>query len=131
MGLGTRMPQSIILHIDYRELIAPNGQLLKEGDILKQPQLADTLHQIAEHGISYFYNSSFTEAMVNELRSDYNSIITVDDLRNYSSMERRVATAKYKGLEVLGMSPPAGGAVLGLILNILDGENYQSQIRPV
>ena len=84
--------------------------------------MADTLHNIAEHGIGYFYNSSFTEAMVRELQDDYDSIITVDDLRNYSSVERRVVTAKYKGQEMLGMSPPSGGAVLGLILNILDGE---------
>ena len=84
--------------------------------------MADTLHQIAERGISYFYNSSFTEAMVSELQRDYGSIISLDDLRNYSSVERRVATAKYKGQEMLGMSPPAGGAVLGLILNILNGE---------
>ena len=62
--------------------------------------------------------------MVNELQSDYNSIITAEDLHTYSSMERRVATAKYKGQEMLGVSPPAGGAVLGLILNILDGEGY-------
>ena len=116
----------LILHIDCRELIAPNGQLLKEGDILKQPQLADTLHQIAENGIGYFYNSSFTEAMVSELQSDYNSIITVEDLHNYSPVERGVVSAKYKGQEMLGMSPPSGGAVLGLILNILDGKTIQA-----
>lgn len=68
--------------------------------------------------------------MVNELQRDYNSIISVDDLRNYSSVERQVVTAKYKGQEMLGMSPPAGGAVLGLILNILDGKiNTRSQTR--
>ena len=112
--------------IDYRELLAPNGQLLKEGDILKQPQLADTLQQIAEHGISYFYNSSFTAAMVEELRKDYNSIITIEDLHNYSSAERPVSIAKYKGQQMLGVSPPSGGAVLGLILNILDGEKINT-----
>ena len=110
------------IYTTCRELIAPNGQLLKEGDLLKQPQLADTLHQIAEHGIGYFYNSSFTETMVDELRRDYNSIITLEDLQNYEPAERQVVRANYKGQEMLGVSPPSGGAVLGLILNILDGE---------
>ena len=88
--------------------------------------MADTLHQIAENGIGYFYNSSFTEVMVSELQSDYSSIITVEDLHNYSPIERRVVSAKYKGQEMLGMSPPSGGAVLRLILNILDGKTIQA-----
>ena len=102
--------------------MAPSGQLLQEGDVLRQPQLADTLHQIAEQGISYFYNSSFTKMMVEELQRDYGAIVTMEDFQNYSSVERTVARAKYKGREMVGVSPPAGGAVLGLILNILDGE---------
>ena len=105
----------------YRQLLAPNGRLLQEGDILKQTQLADTLEQIGEHGIAYFYNSTFTERMVEELQMDWNSIITVEDFQNYSSVERTVVRANYKGLEMLGMPPPsAGGPVLGHILNILD-----------
>ena len=103
-----------------RELLAPNGRLLQEGDELKQPQLAETLQLISEHGISYFYNSSFTKTMVEELQRDYNSIITLNDFSNYSSVEREAVKAKYKDQEMLGVSPPAGGAVLGLILNILD-----------
>ena len=106
--------------------MAPNGQLLREGDLLKQPEMAATLHQIAEQGIDYFYNSSFTEEMVRELQRDYSSIITTEDFHNYSSVEREVAKAKYNGQEMLGVSPPAGGAVLGLILNILEGEKHMS-----
>ena len=120
---------NLLLH--YRDLVAPNGNLLQEGDILKQPQLADTLHQIAENGINYFYNSSFTELMVEELQRDYGSIISVEDFHNYSSIERNVARAKYKGQEMVGVSPPAGGAVLGLILNILDGESLSLQSHSV
>ena len=102
--------------------MAPDGQLLQEGDLLRQPQLADTLHQIAEQGISYFYNGSFTKMMVEELQRDYGSIVTIEDFQNYSSVERTVTRAKYKGQTMVGVSPPAGGAVLGLILNILDGK---------
>ena len=83
--------------------------------------MADTLEKIGEQGIDYFYNSNFTVKMVEELQNNWNSIITVEDFRNYSTAERDVVRANYKGLEMLGMPPPsAGGAVLGLILNILD-----------
>ena len=97
--------------------------MLQEGDTLKQPQLADTLHQIAMQGIDYFYNSPFTDWMVAELQTDYGSIISVHDFHSYTSVERKVARARYKGQEMLSVTPPSGGAVLGLILNILDGES--------
>ena len=94
---------------------------MKTGDILKQTELADTLEKVAEQGIDYFYNSNFTEKMVEELQRDWDSIITVEDFRNYTTVVRDVVRARYKGFEVLGMPPPsAGGPVLGLILNILD-----------
>ena len=105
-----------------RSHLAPGGQLLGKGDTLKQTELANTLEQIGQQGIGYFYNSSFTEAMVEELQRE-NSIITVEDFQNYTTVVRDVVRARYTGLDMLGMPPPsAGGPVLGLILNILDSK---------
>lgn len=100
----------------------PNGQPLKEGDILKQPELAKTLQAITS-GIDYFYNSSFTKEMVAELSDQYNSILTVDDFRDYNAVIRPVLTSSYNGLLLHNFPPPASGAVLALILNILDGKS--------
>ena len=47
--------------------------------------------------------------------------MTVEDLQNYTAIEREVVTSQFANLEVIGVPPPASGAVLGLILNILDG----------
>ena len=106
--------------INFRDLLAPNGEFLNEGDRLCQIQLAGTLEAIAEHGIGYFYDSSFTEEMVKELQQDYGSILTVEDFQKYSSVERPVVTAKFKNHTMLSIPPPACGATLGLILNMLD-----------
>lgn len=112
-----------LLHIiNFRDLLAPNGEFLNEGDRLCQIQLAGTLEAIAEHGIGYFYDSSFTEEMVEELQQDYGSILTVEDFQKYSSVERPVVTAKFKNHTMLSIPPPACGATLGLILNMLDGK---------
>ena len=107
-----------------RELMAPDGEFLKEGDTLYQHQLADTLERIAEQGIGYFYNSSFTKEMVEELHQEYGSILTVEDFQNYCSIERKVAMASFKDHLIMTMPPPACGAILGLILNILDGKMH-------
>ena len=106
----------------YRELLAPNNQPLKQGDVLKQPLLANTLANISLYGSNYFYNSSFTSDMVNELRQDYGSILTVEDFLNYTVQVRDILTSQFSGLQVLGASPPSSGAVVALVLNILEGE---------
>lgn len=89
---------------------------------MKQPELAKTLQAIAS-GVDYFYNSSFTEEMVAELNNHYNSILTVDDFRDYTAVIRPVLTSSYNGLVLHNFPPPASGAVLALILNILDGKS--------
>ena len=52
-------------------------------------------------------------------------IITANDLRNYSCKERNTTsitiTAGEETLQMISLPPPASGAVLSLILNILDG----------
>lgn len=106
-----------------RELLAPNGTLLKEGDILKRPLYAETLRMVAQHGADYFYNNlTFTSPMVDELQEYYQSIVTVDDFANYTALVKDPVVSNFSGdLTVFGVPPPSSGAVLALALNILKG----------
>ena len=61
------------------------------------------------------------ERMVRELKEG-NSILEAQDFEKYSVVERDVTVTKFKGCLVHGVSAPAGGAVVGQILNTLDGE---------
>ena len=107
--------------IFYRELLKPNGVLLKEGDIMKMPALSATLDKIADEGSQYFYNSSFTEQMVNELQGKYGAVLTVRDFNEYALEIRDSLISDYKDLQVIGVPPPASGAVNALVFNILQG----------
>ena len=106
----------------YRQLlISPNGQVLNEGSILKQPELAATLRAIADEGPEYFYNSNFTKKLVKDLREQYNSILTFEDFRKYTTVNRPVLISHFDNdMTIHSFPPPASGAVLALILNILD-----------
>ena len=106
----------------YRQLlINPNGEVLPEGNTLKQPQLALTLRAIAEEGPDYFYNSNFTKKLVKDLCQRYSSILTFEDFRNYSAVTRPVLMSRFDDdMTIHSFPPPASGAVLALILNILD-----------
>ena len=106
-----------------RELIAPNNVTLKLGDIIKRPLLADMLANISQYGSDYFYNSPFTSEMITELQQDYGSILTEEDFQNYNAQVRDVLSSQFSGLQVLGASPPSSGAVVALVLNILEGKH--------
>eukprot|EP00731_Ephydatia_muelleri_P017368 Em0010g466a len=108
-------------------IVAPQNQTLKKGDTLKQLHLAETLANISLYGADYIYNSSFTSDMVNELRQDYGSILSVDDFLNYTAQVREVLTSQFSGLQVLGASPPSSGAAVAMVLNILEGYNWTAK----
>jgi len=68
-----------------------------------------------------FYNGTLAKDIAEDIKR-VNGNVTVDDLRNYTSISSR---KPYKG-ELSGMNmyltpPPTSGAVLALILNILKG----------
>lgn len=111
----------ITLFIYNRKLLKPNGVLLKEGDVMKMTDLALTLENVADQGSQYFYNNSFTNKMVMELQQDYGSVLTVKDFSDYLVTERKPLVSDYNDLQLIGVPPPGGGALLALVLNILEG----------
>ena len=112
------------------ELLAPGGKFLEENETLKRPLYADTLEMASWNGADWFYDSDFMREMVQELREEYGSIITEQDFREYSPVERTLVESHYSGHTLKGMPPPsAGGPVLGLILNILDSKRIMDTIN--
>ncbi len=109
------------LYFDDSELLAPNGKLLGVNDTLKRPQYANTLEMIAWNGASWFYDSEFMKVMVRELQ-EYRGILTEEDFKGYTAVKRKVTKSYYGGLKLHSISAPSSGAVLGLILNILDSK---------
>lgn len=88
---------------------------------MRRPQYANTLETIAWNGASWFYDSEFMKAIVRELH-EYRSILTEEDFKSYKAVRRRVTKSYYGGLVLNSISAPSSGAVLGLILNILDSK---------
>lgn len=98
------------------------GGKFKEGDLLVQKDLANTLRLISEQGNDGFYKGYVADCIVNEMKEE-NGIITHQDLINYQAIERDVLTGTYRGYEIISMAPPSSGGIsLIYLLNIL--ENY-------
>jgi gamma-glutamyltranspeptidase/glutathione hydrolase len=86
--------------------------LWKEGDILVQTDLAETLKRIRDQGRNGFYSGRTAELIVSEMKRG-NGIISYSDLFDYRAVIRSSISADYKGYRIITVPPPSGG---GLIL---------------
>lgn len=97
------------------------GTPYEAGDLLRQPDLADSLTRIAEAGPDGFYKGRTAELIVAEMAAN-GGLITLEDLAGYTARKREPIVGTYRGYEVLSMPPPSsGGTALIAMLNILEG----------
>ena len=109
----------------FKEIFLPNSGLPEIGELIKQPELANTLKIIANKGHDGFYKSDFTEKIVKETNTD-GSIWSVEDFSEYEVVERQPIKISFDNAEVTLAPPPSsGGTTIATILNILSQYNYQ------
>lgn len=83
----------------------------KTGDTLTQKDLANTLKRIRDKGAAGFYEGETAKLIVAEMQRG-EGVITLNDLKHYSTKERKPLEFDYKGYRVVGMPPPSSGGVL-------------------
>ncbi|XP_064460911.1 scoloptoxin SSD14-like isoform X2 [Ornithodoros turicata] len=93
---------------------------LKEGSLLFQKELGETLKAIAENGADYFYTGEFAKELAKEVQ-EQGGILTAGDLKEYKAEWVEPVTAKFRDGRTLYSAPPPGsGAVLAYLLQIMD-----------
>lgn len=83
----------------------------KEGDILIQKDLANTLKRIRDKGARGFYEGETAKLIVNEMQRG-GGIISYEDLRNYKAKKRQPHVFDYKEYRIVGMPMPSSGGLL-------------------
>ncbi|MFM7273260.1 MAG: gamma-glutamyltransferase, partial [Gammaproteobacteria bacterium] len=68
-------------------LFKPDGSPYEPGELLRQPDLAWTLEQIAERGVEGFYAGPVADRLVAEMKRG-SGLIDHEDLRRYRAIER-------------------------------------------
>jgi gamma-glutamyltranspeptidase/glutathione hydrolase len=105
---------------DSRRIFQRNGQLYKEGERFRQPELARTLRHIAANPEN-FYRGKMALALVNDLKKG-GGLLTLEDLAAYTVVERAPIVSNFHDYTVISAPPPSsGGIVLLSTLNILEG----------
>ncbi len=107
-------------------VFSKNGVRLREGDTLRQSDLARTLERIREHGAEGFYRGETARLLEDEMKRG-GGIISWKDLERYHSVFRAPLRGSYRGLEIISPPPPSsGGLCLMEILNICEGFNMRA-----
>lgn len=97
----------------------------KQGDLLIQKELANTLKTIQKNGEKGFYEGKNAQFLVDEMKKG-NGIISLEDLKNYKTRERKVLSFDYKGNEIISMPlPSSGGPLLAQMLKMASYENLE------
>jgi len=105
---------------DSKRIFQRDGQLYKEGETFAQPQLARTLERIAADP-GDFYHGKLAHELIDELKKG-GALLTLDDLAQYTVVERTPVTGTFHNYTVISAPPPSsGGIVLLSALNILEG----------
>jgi gamma-glutamyltranspeptidase/glutathione hydrolase len=101
-------------------LWAPDGHVLREGELLRNPDLGEALMRLAEDGAEPFYRGDVAAA-VREWLQGHGGSLSRADLSRYRAVEREPVKVRYRDREVLTNPPPsAGGTLLAYALALLD-----------
>ncbi len=105
---------------DSKRIFQRDGNLYKAGETFKQPLLARTLQRIAADPED-LYHGKMAHELVEDLKKG-DALITLDDLAQYSVVERKPIIGTFHNYTILSAPPPSsGGVVLISALNILEG----------
>ena len=89
----------------------PEGRLLRAGEVIRQPELADALERLGSDGAEPFYSGDIGSAIVAWV-SERGGMLTEADLAPYAVVDRVPVHVSYRGREVVTNPPPSAGGIL-------------------
>ena len=116
---------SDLLGISSHTLAALMPSVLKPGATLYQPDLAETLRQIALGGRAAFYEGAFAEELL-AYSSENGGFFTRADLASHRTLVTEPIRTTYRGITVTEQPPVSQGCLLLQMLNILEGYDLAS-----
>ncbi|KAK3320916.1 gamma-glutamyltranspeptidase [Cercophora scortea] len=108
----------------WAEDFAPNGTLVKLGDVITRKRYAESLEKIANQGPDVFYEGELAESMVDYIQA-LNGTVTLDDFKNYTVRIKPALSVDYRDYKLFTTEAPSSGAVMLSILKTM--EQYSPQ----
>lgn len=106
-----------------------NGIPFSEGQLFKQPELAELLKKTSHKGVHEFYRGQTAKQIDADMREN-GGILRYDDLALIPfPIERQPLTVPFRGLDIFTMPPPGGGMTLAYALNMLNFVEKEYKVK--
>lgn len=119
--LNPAQPNLFVQDPAWQPDFAPNGKLLKRGDIMTRKRYAEALRNISRNGAEDFYTGSTAKTMLRAMKN-HGGNMTERDLMGYFVVHRRTRQVQYRNYTLTSTVAPSSGTVLLNILGVLN--NY-------
>ena len=101
----------------------PNGKAAGEGDIFKNPNLANTLERLGKEGRDVFYKGDMAKTMDTFMKKN-GGFLSYEDLASHTSTWIDPVSVNYRGYDVWELPPNGQGIAALQMLNILEGYDF-------
>lgn len=104
----------------FMETFTRNGRAPVEGELWKNPDLAQSYERIAKEGRAGFYKGEVAERMARFVQ-EHGGYLTVEDLASHRGEWVEPVSTNYRGVDVWQLPPNGQGLAVLQILNIMEG----------
>jgi len=96
-----------------RNYFFPNGQPVTAGQLLRNPDLAETFRALAERGADALYIGEIAEDIVAAVQHAeiQPGVLALADLEAYQPMRREPVCGPYRTYTICSMGPPSSGGI--------------------
>ncbi|KAF4108429.1 glutathione hydrolase 5 proenzyme [Onychostoma macrolepis] len=102
------------------ELFYKSKTVLSPRDTLRFPQLAETMETISKEGADAFYTGKIAKDLIQDVQ-ERNGILSLEDLSTFQVRVSDAWSVQLGDYKMHFPPPPAGGAILSLILKLMHG----------
>ncbi|XP_008291967.1 gamma-glutamyltransferase 5-like [Stegastes partitus] len=95
-----------------------NKTVLSAGDVLKFPQLAETMETIAKQGAQAFYTGKIGHDLIQDIKAA-GGTLTMEDLKSFQVKVSDAWVVPLGDAQMYIPPPPSGGPLLAFILRIM------------
>jgi gamma-glutamyltranspeptidase/glutathione hydrolase len=112
----------------FASTFLPDGRAPREGEVFRNPDLAESLALIAGQGADAFYRGPIADAIV-AFSNEHGGFIGKEDLAGHRSEWVEPVSTTYRGVEVWELPPNGQGIAALQMLNILEGFDLRGMGR--
>lgn len=107
----------------FKSIFQPNGRL-KNGDLLRQPDLGMFMQSLIDNGLNSYYDGYALDILMKGIENA-DLIFEEDDFRKHKILEQKPLRSQYRNKYIYELPPNSQGATINLWLKLFEEEKTE------